>query len=48
MVKMNLRFDEEVRRQLEEAAKRSLRSLNNEVLYRVKASFERKSDEQTA
>ena len=34
--RLNLRFDETLRRQLEAAAKRTERSLNREVIYRLK------------
>lgn len=42
------RFDETLHRQLTEATKQSLRSLNSEILYRVKTTFDQKSDEAAA
>ena len=38
------RFDEALHEQLTAAAKLSLRSVNNEILYRVKASFVQKQE----
>ena len=45
-VKTLFRFDEELHQKLAEAAKRSVRSINGEMLYRLRASFQQ--DEQTA
>jgi hypothetical protein len=36
-----LRTDEALRRQIEEAAARAFRSVNREISYRLKASFDR-------
>jgi predicted HicB family RNase H-like nuclease len=47
-VAINFRFDEALHQQLTKAAQQSLRSLNNEILYRVKRSFEQKADEVAA
>jgi len=44
-VELTLRFNEPLRQQLAEAAKDSLRSMNSEIIYRLKTSFERKSGE---
>jgi predicted HicB family RNase H-like nuclease len=38
---MNLRLDETLHEQLVEAAKRSIRSLNGEIVYRLRSSFDR-------
>jgi predicted HicB family RNase H-like nuclease len=38
---MNLRLDGALHEQLIEAAKRSVRSLNGEILYRLRSSFDR-------
>jgi hypothetical protein len=38
-VQLNLRIDEELRRQLADAAKRSVRSLNGEIVNRLRSSF---------
>jgi predicted HicB family RNase H-like nuclease len=46
--RLNLRFDEALRQQLEGAAQRSERSLNREIVYRVKSTFERQPDEAAA
>jgi predicted HicB family RNase H-like nuclease len=46
--RLNLRFDETLRRQLEAAAKRTERSLNREVIYRLKQTFEREPIETTS
>jgi predicted HicB family RNase H-like nuclease len=40
-VKLRVRLTEELRQRLSAAAKDSLRSLNSEILYRLRASFER-------
>jgi len=46
--RLNLRFDEELRQQLEDAAQRSERSLNREIIYRLKRTFEREPIEAAA
>jgi predicted HicB family RNase H-like nuclease len=46
-VKTNFRFDRELHQKLAEAARRSVRSINGEMLFRLRASFEQQ-DEQTA
>lgn len=38
--KLNVRLEEELRRSLEAAAQRSLRSLNAEIRYRLRRSLE--------
>ena len=43
--KLNLRLDEELRAQLAAAARRSVRSLQTEIEYRLRTSFEHKSDD---
>jgi predicted HicB family RNase H-like nuclease len=40
-VHMTLRFDEELRQQLADAANRSVRSMNSEIIFRLRTSFER-------
>jgi predicted HicB family RNase H-like nuclease len=40
-VNVNLRFDEELHKQLVAEAKRRVRSLNGEVVYRLRQSIER-------
>jgi uncharacterized protein (DUF1778 family) len=47
-VRLNLRFDEELREQIERAAQQSLRSMNSEAVYRIKRTFERQPDEAAA
>ena len=47
-VKTNLRFDEELHQQLADAARRSVRSINGEIVYRLRTSFEQQSDEAPA
>ncbi len=42
---LSLRFDERLRRQIEDAAGRSLRSMNSEIIWRLKSSFEQSSDD---
>jgi predicted HicB family RNase H-like nuclease len=39
-VAFNVRFEEALRRQIAAAAKRSVRSLNSEIIYWLRASFE--------
>jgi hypothetical protein len=46
--KVNLRLDAELRQQIKDAAKQSLRSLQTEIEYRLRSTFDRKSDESTA
>jgi hypothetical protein len=41
---LSLRVDETLRRQLADAAKRSVRSLNGEIVYRLRSTFEQPSD----
>jgi predicted HicB family RNase H-like nuclease len=48
LIRVNIRFDEELRQQLEDAAQRSERSLNREIIYRLKRTFEREPTEATA
>jgi hypothetical protein len=43
-VQVSVRFDGELMRQLKNSARRSLRSVNAEVNYRIRASFEARSD----
>jgi predicted HicB family RNase H-like nuclease len=43
-VTVNLRFDEGLHQRLVAEAKRSLRSLNNEVMFRLRESIERDSE----
>ena len=38
-VTRTLRFDEGLRRQLEEAAKRSVRSVNGEIIFRLRSTL---------
>ena len=38
-VTRTLRFDEGLRRQLEEAAERSVRSVNSEIIFRLLSTF---------
>ena len=47
-VQVSLRFDETLRQRLEDAAKASLRSMNSEIIFRLKTSFERQPDEAVA
>lgn len=47
-IAVNFRFDEALHRQLADAAKDSVRSLNGEILYRLRKSFEQRSGEQAA
>lgn len=44
-VPMSMRFDGSLLEQLKDSAKRSLRSVNAEVNFRLKASFERELDQ---
>ena len=39
--RLNVRFDDELRSRVEAAARSSLRSMNSEIIYRLKTSFER-------
>jgi predicted HicB family RNase H-like nuclease len=39
-VHLTLRFDEDLRQQLAEAANHSVRSLNGEIIFRLKTSFQ--------
>jgi hypothetical protein len=47
-VAMTVRLDRELRRQIEDAAKSSLRPLSREIVYRLKRSFERQRPEAVA
>jgi hypothetical protein len=47
-VQVSVRFDEALRQRLEDAAKASLRSMNAEIIFRLKTSFERQPDEVVA
>jgi hypothetical protein len=38
-VALKLRFNEALRRQIADAAKRSVRSINSEIVYRLRTSF---------
>jgi Arc-like DNA binding domain len=42
-VTRTLRFDEGLRQQLEEAAKRSVRSVNSEIIFRLLSTFRREA-----
>jgi len=44
-VLITVRVEEELRRQLQESAKDSFRSVNAEINHRLRASFERKADQ---
>jgi hypothetical protein len=44
-VPVTVRFDEALLKQLQESAKRSLRSVNAEINHRLRSSLERKSDQ---
>ena len=39
-VTRTLRFDQDLRQQLEQAANRSVRSVNSEIIFRLRSSFE--------
>ena len=45
---LSLRLDEPLRQLLLSAAKRSVRSLNGEIVWRLRKSFEQSSEEATA
>jgi len=47
-IQVSVRFDEALRQRLEDAAKASLRSMNSEIIFRLKTSFERQPDEAVA
>ena len=47
-VKTNLRIDEQLHQRLAEAAGRSVRSINGEIIYRLRRSFDREAAEQAA
>jgi predicted HicB family RNase H-like nuclease len=47
-VNVNLRFDEELHKQLVAEAKRRVRSLNGEIVYRLRKSIEGDSEAATA
>ena len=47
-VTVTVRFEEALLRQLEESAKRSLRSRNAEIIHQLRSSLERKADEPPA
>jgi hypothetical protein len=40
---LSLRFSEALHRQIADEAKRSVRSINSEIVYRLKMSFEREA-----
>ena len=44
-IKLNLRLDEDLHKRATEAAREAYRSLNNEIQYRLRSSFDSKSDE---
>ena len=44
-VPVRVRFERALLRQVQESAKRSLRSVNAEINHRLRASFERKADQ---
>jgi hypothetical protein len=48
VVAMTVRLDRDLRRQIEDAAKSSLRPLSREIAYRLKRSFERQPAEAVA
>jgi hypothetical protein len=43
LVTRTLRFDEDLRQLLEEAASRSVRSVNSEIIFRLRSSFEQEA-----
>ena len=45
---LNLRLDEALHRQLTAEAKRSIRSLNGEIIFRLRRSLERQPEAATA
>jgi predicted HicB family RNase H-like nuclease len=47
-VKLTVRIKEALRKQLERAARRSERSLNREIIHRLKSTLERQPDEAAA
>ena len=47
-VKLRLRLSESLRWQLADAAKRSLRSMNSEIVYALEKSLDRPADEAVA
>jgi len=47
-VPVTVRFEGALLRQLDESAKRSLRSRNAEINYQLRSSLERKADERSA
>jgi hypothetical protein len=46
-VKINLRFDQELRRRVEEEARASQRSMNSEIVWRLRNSLKRTANETT-
>jgi hypothetical protein len=42
-VTRTLRFDEDLRQRLEKAASRSVRSVNSEIIFRLRCSFEQEA-----
>jgi hypothetical protein len=42
---LNLRLDEPLRRQLTAEARRSVRSLNGEIIFRLRGSLDQRSEE---
>ena len=47
-VKTNLRIDEQLHQRLAQAAGRSVRSINGEIIYRLRCSFEREAKKAAA
>jgi predicted HicB family RNase H-like nuclease len=43
-VKLNLRLDERLHQQLADEAKRSVRSINGEIVWRLRSSLDQQSD----
>jgi hypothetical protein len=41
---LSLRLDEKLRRQIAAAAERSMRSLNGEIVYRLRSTFEHSAE----
>ena len=47
-VSVTVRFEEDLLRQLQDSAKRSLRSVNAEINHRLRSSLEREADQPSA
>jgi hypothetical protein len=43
LVTRTLRFDEDLRQLLEDAASRSVRSVNSEIIFRLRSSFQQEA-----